>query len=252
MWSSNTFKKIASRWGVLLDIDDPEETGFHSKRLCLSSKLGTNIFENFRINFHGKTYWIRAKEVPGWVPNFSDYLDEDESDTESKEDVLQSGEVGNLDRRDFDGNPSEIPETLFETDKPTNVSQNNVNTGTNDVHSVDPFNIYPILNKKNVSKGMEESSVQTPIFPPGFTPLDVEVNEQVETSLNKEESIKDNSESACSGHFKKSAAPRSQGSILNLMEELIKVGQTMGYNMGGCLNNLTQIIESQGETEGYR
>ncbi|GKC94163.1 hypothetical protein Tco_1159605 [Tanacetum coccineum] len=51
---------------------------------------------------------------------------------------------------------------------------------------------------------------------------------------------------------KQSAAPRSQGSILNLMEDLIKVGHTMGYNMDGCLNNLTQIIESQGEASVFR
>ncbi|GJY39814.1 nucleotide-binding alpha-beta plait domain-containing protein [Tanacetum coccineum] len=33
LWSGNTFKRIATRWGELLDVDDPEDTGFHSKRL---------------------------------------------------------------------------------------------------------------------------------------------------------------------------------------------------------------------------
>ncbi|GJT10821.1 hypothetical protein Tco_0857863 [Tanacetum coccineum] len=61
----------------------------------------------------------------------------------------------------------------------------------------------------------------------------------------------DVAESVCSGHFKKSVNPRTGGSILNLMEELVKVGQTMGYNMDGCMNNMTEIIESQGVKEGF-
>nr|GEZ01651.1 RNA-directed DNA polymerase, eukaryota [Tanacetum cinerariifolium] len=48
--------------------------------------------------------------------------------------------------------------------------------------------------------------------------------------------------------FKKSEAPRSRGSFLCLMEEVMKVGQTMGYNMEGVVNNLSDIIESHGES----
>nr|GEU99436.1 RNA-directed DNA polymerase, eukaryota, reverse transcriptase zinc-binding domain protein [Tanacetum cinerariifolium] len=31
LWSKNTFKRIAAKWGELLDVDDQEEEGFHSK-----------------------------------------------------------------------------------------------------------------------------------------------------------------------------------------------------------------------------
>nr|GEV45261.1 nucleotide-binding alpha-beta plait domain-containing protein [Tanacetum cinerariifolium] len=53
-------------------------------------------------------------------------------------------------------------------------------------------------------------------------------------------------ESVCSGRFKQSEVPRKGGSFLRLMEEVLKVGQTMGYNMEGCVNNMTKIIASQG------
>ncbi|GJY10297.1 nucleotide-binding alpha-beta plait domain-containing protein, partial [Tanacetum coccineum] len=33
VWSVNTFKKIAAKWGELLDIDDEEDIYLHSKRL---------------------------------------------------------------------------------------------------------------------------------------------------------------------------------------------------------------------------
>ena len=60
------------------------------------------------------------------------------------------------------------------------------------------------------------------------------------------------SESLCSGRFKKSEMPRTGGSMLSVMEEIVKVGQAMGYNMEGCVNNITKIIESQGAPEVHR
>ncbi|GJS26873.1 RNA-directed DNA polymerase, eukaryota [Tanacetum coccineum] len=44
--------------------------------------------------------------------------------------------------------------------------------------------------------------------------------------------------------------PRTGGSILNLMEEVVKVGQTMGYNMDGCIKDITAIIEFLKENLG--
>ncbi|GJS50271.1 hypothetical protein Tco_0600392 [Tanacetum coccineum] len=59
-------------------------------------------------------------------------------------------------------------------------------------------------------------------------------------------------ESTCSGHFKKSNGMRMGGSILQCIEDLVHVGQTMGYDMTGCMKNMEEIIESQGVTGGYR
>nr|GEZ02157.1 RNA-directed DNA polymerase, eukaryota, reverse transcriptase zinc-binding domain protein [Tanacetum cinerariifolium] len=49
-------------------------------------------------------------------------------------------------------------------------------------------------------------------------------------------------ESMSSGHFKKSECPRTDGSILGLLEEVIKVGQVMGYNMEECISNMGEIV----------
>ncbi|GKC19429.1 nucleotide-binding alpha-beta plait domain-containing protein [Tanacetum coccineum] len=55
-WSGNTFKRIDEKWGELLDVDDQEENCYHSKRLCLYTKMHTNIYENFKIIFRGKVF----------------------------------------------------------------------------------------------------------------------------------------------------------------------------------------------------
>nr|GFB62764.1 RNA-directed DNA polymerase, eukaryota, reverse transcriptase zinc-binding domain protein [Tanacetum cinerariifolium] len=58
--------------------------------------------------------------------------------------------------------------------------------------------------------------------------------------------------SISSGHFKVSEVPKTGGSLIDLLEEVVKVGQVMGFKMEGCISNLEEIIGSQGVEEGYR
>ncbi|GJX62387.1 hypothetical protein Tco_0295287 [Tanacetum coccineum] len=50
----------------------------------MQTKVGKNIIEAFKIIFRGKVYWIRAKEVTGWVP---DFLEESDNEHDSDDDV---------------------------------------------------------------------------------------------------------------------------------------------------------------------
>ncbi|GJV84911.1 RNA-directed DNA polymerase, eukaryota [Tanacetum coccineum] len=45
---------------------------------------------------------------------------------------------------------------------------------------------------------------------------------------------------------------KSGGSLLDIMDELIKVGHAMGYKMDGCLKNLEAIIGSKGDHNLYK
>nr|GFB36713.1 nucleotide-binding alpha-beta plait domain-containing protein [Tanacetum cinerariifolium] len=38
-WPGPTFKRIAAKWGELLDVDDYDGTDFHSKRFCILTKV---------------------------------------------------------------------------------------------------------------------------------------------------------------------------------------------------------------------
>nr|GFD38889.1 nucleotide-binding alpha-beta plait domain-containing protein [Tanacetum cinerariifolium] len=49
-----------------------------------------NILESFKIVFHGKVYWIRAKEVPGWTPEFTEEEEEDEVSVEDNHGGIHS------------------------------------------------------------------------------------------------------------------------------------------------------------------
>nr|GEW27250.1 nucleotide-binding alpha-beta plait domain-containing protein [Tanacetum cinerariifolium] len=112
LWSGNTFKRIAAKWEELLDVDEQEEMCFHSKRVCLYTKSGMTIFENFKVIFRGKVFWIRAKEVPGWVLDFLD----DSNDEDQSNDGFKDGNPKVQDMRscEDDSDVAEVPETLFE------------------------------------------------------------------------------------------------------------------------------------------
>ncbi|GJX61367.1 nucleotide-binding alpha-beta plait domain-containing protein [Tanacetum coccineum] len=38
LWTDNSFKRIAARWGELLSVDDQEDSCFHSKRPCIPTR----------------------------------------------------------------------------------------------------------------------------------------------------------------------------------------------------------------------
>ncbi|GJZ49070.1 RNA-directed DNA polymerase, eukaryota, partial [Tanacetum coccineum] len=167
LWSGNTFKRIASKWGELLDVNDQEDTCYHSKRLCLYTRQDVNIFENFKIIFRGKVFWIRAKEVPGWVPDFLKESNDDESDVVSKGGDPKTHDLGSCRE---DGDVVEVPETLFKEERHSNDIPVEENTNPKENHSEDLFGIYSLLNKKKATIGEDGPSDQSPIYLPGFTP----------------------------------------------------------------------------------
>ncbi|GJX62366.1 RNA-directed DNA polymerase, eukaryota, partial [Tanacetum coccineum] len=216
MWSFNTFKKIGAKWGTLLDVENKEDENYHSKRLCIHTKGITNVFESFKIVYKGKVYWVRAKEVSGWIPDF-ELTDEDgsESDESQSDDGLQEGVIGDEEDKQGEDDVSVVPDSMADKVNDNDGEDIEQNEAV-DKNSTDPFGFYSLL-RKNKQKDNHESSCKESLkFPPGFTP--------------REE------ESVGSGHFQQSEIPRSGGSLLNVMDELIRVGQTMGYKMEGCLN----------------
>nr|GFB82297.1 hypothetical protein [Tanacetum cinerariifolium] len=110
--------------------------------------------------------------------------------------------------------------------------------GNKEMHSEDPFNIYDLLKmekcKRKDSTQEKDKGIQN-------IPED-DVSSEVRKSDLKMHDKENSTDSTCSGHFKKSDIPYSGGSILLVLDELVKVGQTMGYNMEGCMKNIEEII----------
>ncbi|GJU59464.1 hypothetical protein Tco_1237230 [Tanacetum coccineum] len=166
--------------------------------------------------YRGKVCWVRAIEVPGWVPDFEeDCEDEYESNDGTPDD---EGLGRNFEKfKDLEGESDieEVFETRFE-DEP--------------VHNI----------------GESQTS---PTYPPGFTPNDVGVTnvdasnvvvEEPRQNKDREEGeavgiqgqtrkdvASDAHESTCSGHFEKSNGMCTGGSILQCIEIMFTVGQRL-------------------------
>nr|GFB54399.1 nucleotide-binding alpha-beta plait domain-containing protein [Tanacetum cinerariifolium] len=227
----HAFNRIASKWGKLMEVDDYDDTNFHSERLSILTKVYQNILESFKIVFRGKVYWMRAKEVPGWTLKFTEEEEEDDVSVEDNHGRIHSDqEINNC---NDESDVKEVPETCF-----------NVPEG---IQFEIPLRIHP---DRNLNEGHLDGSYAKKVN----EEVAGDDNSFVHTVGGKENSRSVNkmSDSMGSCRLKKSGMPRTGGSILSFMKEVVKVGQTMGYNMDGCVNDITKIIKSQGEFGVHR
>nr|GEV64506.1 RNA-directed DNA polymerase, eukaryota [Tanacetum cinerariifolium] len=145
-----------------------------------------------------------------------------ENDEQSVEDVKRGDtvvhEVGN---HGEDSDVDDVPETTFDE-----------SSGQKKKQSKDPFGIYPLLDKQRKVNSHSDTSNENV----EKQNEDRDQNNNVEEPLNGRDDFSDNMgtkpddlDSGCSGRFKKSVAPRTEGSILCLMEEVVKVGKTMRF-----------------------
>ncbi|GKE00504.1 hypothetical protein Tco_1388487 [Tanacetum coccineum] len=112
-----------------------------------------------------------------------------------------------------------------------------------------------------------ESSIP---YPPGFTPEKVNVTfEQEALEVQGEECIRSHHNSdRCSPRVFEEVEKsdiniqsdgrvirdirKEGGSILDIFDKMIKVGQTMGFTMDGCTKDMDKIIGSNGGHEVFR
>ncbi|GKA24778.1 RNA-directed DNA polymerase, eukaryota, partial [Tanacetum coccineum] len=138
-----------------------------------------------------------------------------------------------------------VPEMNFSQSHEASKQDNDTRIEEGEIQSDDPFNIDALLQKKtcNIRKEEEKSSA-TLKYPPGFTTtMDRLDNKGVPQSKEY------GNESRSSGYFRRTEGPRTGGSILQILDDVIKVGQTMGFKMDGCVSNIEDIIKRTGENE---
>nr|GEY76302.1 RNA-directed DNA polymerase, eukaryota [Tanacetum cinerariifolium] len=113
-------------------------------------------------------------------------------------------------------------------------------------NSDDPFNIYHILNNWKEAEKKDIEDDDSLKHPPGYTPQSSNCGGAIQ---NNKDEINDESSGCCEGnkekgsgkwssslgYFKVSEVPRTGGSMVGLLEEVVKVGHVMGFKMEGSL-----------------
>nr|GEV31949.1 RNA-directed DNA polymerase, eukaryota [Tanacetum cinerariifolium] len=70
VWSRETFVKIGCKCGETMDIEDKFGSSFAHKRLCVRIKQPGSSLEKFKVILKGKVLMVRAKELFTWNPIF--------------------------------------------------------------------------------------------------------------------------------------------------------------------------------------
>nr|GEZ33181.1 hypothetical protein [Tanacetum cinerariifolium] len=226
---SNDF--VSDEWIVwvdieeTLDLEDNVDNSFGRKRICIKTKHQVSILESFKVIVKGRVYMIRAKELFTWNPSFlaykeKEYASEDESVRDSN-----NNEEGQIPPNDevFEDEPisddNGVPETVFES---STSPQKQANGDNEDSHLEDPFGFYALLKEKKMT---------LVIWRVHATPAGINTNV---VNSPGDASVASFSEQV--GH----QFNNTGGSVLEIMEGFIKVGQAMGYTMDGCLGHKTK------------
>nr|GEY19596.1 RNA-directed DNA polymerase, eukaryota [Tanacetum cinerariifolium] len=241
--------------------------GIPLNRLCIKTKHAVSILESFKVIVKGKVFMVRAKELFTWNPSFvthkeREYSLEDESVHVSNSKHIRS--QFNLEESDDDNASDEegIPETVFGVNTSSNT---HINEERGRQQSEDPFEIYDILDKQKIEQNRKSSPSLS--HPPGFTPEVTEKPDEYATiddvtygKVDKEPSVPFNvkvmnsSQDVPEVSYSKYTGQNTVnngGSVLGVLEDIIKVGQAMGYTMEGCANDLVNIIRNKGDDNDY-
>ncbi|GJV28597.1 hypothetical protein Tco_1385045 [Tanacetum coccineum] len=174
---------------------------------------------------------------------------------------IRNSDVESDDECNVDG----VSETVFSD----NVDECNVDghgKETDKQQSKDPFGFYDLLNKLP-AKGVRDASTSLS-HPPGFTPKTSvthanvgEICEDGPTNgedmvnmprvdakvMDHSQEVHDSSNGESVSSF--SHKVHNGGSILDILDDMVRVGHSMGYNLDGCLKDMERIIGSQGDED---
>nr|GEW77770.1 RNA-directed DNA polymerase, eukaryota [Tanacetum cinerariifolium] len=218
-WLRATFTKIDSKWGEVMDLEESKDD--------------------------------LAKELFAWSSMFNEvneveYCMDDEYVQGTNED---KGEVSNKVQPNPESDDEGVSNTYFGEIEENLGNEHNLKQPMNDKEkSQDPFNFYDLLRKRDGGVDTLGSDISIP-YPPGFTPEKLNNNADVhEVKDMITEPSECRSEGLCSrvleevqhtddllsfgvrsnGHMLK-----KRGSVLEVLDEMIKVRQTMGYTVEG-------------------
>ncbi|GJS22634.1 RNA-directed DNA polymerase, eukaryota [Tanacetum coccineum] len=218
--------------------------------LNIKNILAAEGFDDIDIRYKGG-FWIRAKEVTGWTPDFNECKD-DFTNSDNESSGVNNEETKNKAISDVDSEVEEIHETIFEQGVQggikSNAASKKLNEVLEEVHSSDPFNIYELLNKKNSATNETQQPEGEPKYPSRFTPRDVsEVNSNMEHNSTRKdfESNQNNHEKVNEPKIKKKASK-----LISKEEiEVLCVRDTLKVQIDGCINNFEEIVKNQGAQE---
>ncbi|PWA67710.1 hypothetical protein CTI12_AA315420 [Artemisia annua] len=235
-WNDDTFKSICKKWGEVMFIDNSDSSNRFTIRVCIKSSHQLLIFASTSVTLNKVSYSFRVRELCSWTPTFttdSNDVDDEgfmekekiiESDKEEEDDVESVGDFNNM-----EGNGD-----FF-----TNKEDENVDLPINS----DPFELESLIAKKGNYHATKKDT-DTPKFPPGFTQSDNGEDKQELSDINKPDTM---TMQSSDGKIDEIPKKYFGVSMLQQVEDTIKVNTALGFNMDGCQDMLQIMIADMGD-----
>ncbi|GJR54472.1 RNA-directed DNA polymerase, eukaryota, partial [Tanacetum coccineum] len=153
-------------------MDDSNSSNKYSTRLYIKTRVQQLIVESFKVVLRGEISVVHAKEITGWVPEFGQE-DEKQSKEQSEADKLS------LQEEDED---EEVVPGAFQHDASIHVVKPSYHTAKS---YGDPFGLEHLIleSAKKGNKDPPEKYSTEPQFPPGFTPVNSNHQDEKETKM---------------------------------------------------------------------
>lgn len=226
-WDNQVFTKICNRWGEVIFFDDSD--------VCIKSTHANLIFISIMVTLNNVNYTIRVRELCGWTPTFASPENDSDEDTSFGDYNKSNNECkgDDVSEPDMDSCVGDVLEELVPVHEAHDMNLSPPLTGGKAVESpnTDPFELDELIKKS--SKPLNPGSSITPEFPPGFSQINnVQAGSNSVHNSSAGDSIK-----------------HPGFSMLELLEETIKVGLALGLDMEGCEKTLASFINEIGDND---
>ncbi|GKB13345.1 reverse transcriptase domain, reverse transcriptase zinc-binding domain protein [Tanacetum coccineum] len=249
-WTNATFNQICRKWGEMIFIDDNDGCNRLSKRICIKSSHALLVYATIMVSVKDATYAIRVRELYSWMPTFegddSESIEEgslggNDNQEEKIFDNINAESVADLvdnirNDQNFIFVEHEIQEDEIQVQVSKNIDVHEEADVNKQLCDSDPFELASLINKK-CGKALDLIRSETPEFPLGYSPKSLR-DHQVSEAFHK---ISDGDSHKQTGF-----------SMIQRLEETIKVGMALGLNMEGCENTLASLVADNGEFTAFR
>ncbi|GJR72968.1 RNA-directed DNA polymerase, eukaryota, reverse transcriptase zinc-binding domain protein [Tanacetum coccineum] len=224
-WGFAAFKKVASIFGNFLFFENEQIIGICTGRVCVVTKCHQLISEKVIVKISRENFEVHVQEIRIWSINILD----DSLDSQTSED---DNEDTKIDRHEDVNSVDDVDELIndLNDDKGQNdkLKEDNNEPFNNNLESqkVEGNNIQQPPSNKSSSHDLSR--------PPGFE------NFMKETSSNRN----------CSTSFANFRKKDIKGfSLINEINRIIEVGDSLGYDVRGCRKSLKKMINGIQESK---
>nr|GFA09668.1 RNA-directed DNA polymerase, eukaryota [Tanacetum cinerariifolium] len=230
-WGSNAYKKIACIFRKFLFFEKEDSSALSSGRVCISSKSHGLIYENVQVEINNELCEATVQEIGSWCIKITDdYIDLSSND--NIKDVDTSSEsIDDHSADDLEHIQTNLNNIVNQVSKQKMDNNKENKQGKEDIHLIVPQQ--PPKEEANNKESNPECKAKSFVLsrPSGFE------------FMKKSSS----SSSKCSTSFARFKKKDIKGvSLIHKLNQIIDVGNSLGYDVIGCKRTLNKMINGIG------